>query len=64
MKYYVLAIEGGINPILDGPYETEDLRDDIGANLAATQDPLSDVTFAINVSEDGHLEIWTSSFGM
>jgi hypothetical protein len=26
-KYYLLAVEGGVEPFVQGPYETEDERD-------------------------------------
>ena len=62
MKYYVLSIEGGINPELTGPYTSEDDRDADGKGIHDNQDPDTDATFALDIDIDGTAEIYTCSF--
>jgi hypothetical protein len=63
MKHYVLAVEGGINPELFGPYEDEEIRDTVGRAMHGRQDPATDATFALDVDEGGQVRIETCSFG-
>ena len=63
VRHYVLAIEGGINPDLSGPYTDEAERDEVGRTIHAAQDPACDSTYAIDVAEDGTLSVENSAFG-
>ena len=63
MKFYVLAVEGGITPTLFGPYDDEEIRDTVGSAVHGRQDPATDATFALDVDEDGQVQIETCSFG-
>jgi hypothetical protein len=61
-KYYVLAVEGGINPELSGPFVTEAERDAAGAQIARAQDAESDMTFAADVDDQGNLSVLATTF--
>jgi len=62
VKYYVLSIEGGINPELVGPYDNEEHRDADGKAIHDDQDPDTDATFALDIDTDGTAEIYNCDF--
>ena len=62
-KHYVLAVEGGVHPELSGPFSTEADRDAEGKRVAAAQDRECDMTFALDIDDQGALSIGATSFG-
>jgi hypothetical protein len=52
-QYYVLTIEGGIEPTLSEGFDTEEERDEEARQLAHQQDTGCDSCFRIDVDEAG-----------
>jgi len=55
--YYLIAVEGGIEPSLHGPYDTIEERNEDAREIAKGQDPGSDGLFPLDQEDDGHLSI-------
>lgn len=55
--YYLIAVEGGIEPSLHGPYDTIEERDEDAQEIAKDQDPGSDGLFPLDQEDDGQLSI-------
>lgn len=55
--YYLIAVEGGIEPSLHGPYDTIEERDEDAREIAKDQDPGSDGLFPLDQEDDSHLSI-------
>jgi hypothetical protein len=62
VKHYVLAIQGGNDPALFGPYEDAEIRDTVGSAMRGRQNPSTDATFALDIDDDGTGQIKASSF--
>ena len=62
MSHWVLAVEGGINPRVHGPFSDAAERDVVGRKVHDAQDPACDATFAVEVDDPGMLRIETASF--
>jgi len=55
-KHYLIEVEGGIEPFAQGPFESEDERDQIAKEIHAKQDE-DDCLFWANVNERGVLTV-------
>jgi hypothetical protein len=53
-KYYLLEVEGGIEPIVHGPYNTEDERDNAARQIRRSQEE-DDGLFWAETDETGAL---------
>ena len=55
-KYYLIEVGGGVEPFAQGPFETEDERDEIGKEIHGMQDE-DDCLFWADVDERGVLTV-------
>ena len=55
-KFYLIEVEGGVEPFAQGPFETEDERDEIAKEIHARQED-NDGLFWANVDENGVLTV-------
>jgi hypothetical protein len=53
-KYYLLEVEGGVEPVVRGPYATEDQRDNAAKKIRRTQEE-DDGLFWAEIDETGAL---------
>ena len=53
-KYYLLEVEGGVEPIVRGPYGTEDEQDSAARKIRRTQEE-DDGLFWTEIDETGAL---------
>lgn len=56
MRYYLLGVEGGVEPFVQGPFQTEDERDDTAKQVHETQEE-DDSLFWADVDETGGLSV-------
>ena len=56
IKHYLIEISGGVEPFAQGPFETEDERDEIAKEIHAGQDE-DDSLFWADVNERGVLTV-------
>lgn len=56
IKYYLIEVSGGVEPFAQGPFETEDERDEIAKKIHAGQDE-DDFLFWADVNERGVLTV-------
>lgn len=55
-KHYLIVVGGGVEPIAEGPFRTEDERDDIAKKIHAGQDE-EDCLFWADVDDGGVLTV-------
>ena len=55
-KYYLIEVEGGIEPFAQGPFGTEDERDEIAREIRAGMDE-DDCLFWADIDERGVLTV-------
>lgn len=55
-RYYLIEVEGGVEPSIQGPFQTEDERDDAAKQIHAAQEE-DDGLFWADVDEDGGLTV-------
>ena len=55
-RYYLIEVEGGVEALADGPFETDDERDDAAKLIRATQGE-DDGLFWADVDERGTLTV-------
>ena len=56
IKHYLIEISGGVEPFAQGPFETENERDEIAKEIHAGQDE-DDCLFWADVNERGVLTV-------
>ena len=56
IKHYLIEVSGGVEPFAQGPFETEDERDEIAKEIHAGQDE-DDGLFWAAVNERGVLTV-------
>ena len=62
LKYYCVVMIGGLEPVLHGPYETEDFLDTVIKAVHASLDE-DDNLFGLGVDETCQVYAWTYSNG-
>lgn len=62
-KYYVLQIEGGIEPTLSQPFPTEDERDQYAKEVHKTDDPECDAVLWLDSSDEDDVTVGSYSGG-
>ena len=55
-KYYLIEVDGGVEPFAQGPFGTEDERDEIAKEIRARQNE-NGCLFWANVDERGALTV-------
>jgi hypothetical protein len=55
-KYYLIEVDGGVEPFAQGPFSTEDERDEIAKEIHASQNE-NDYLFWADVQESGVLTV-------
>ena len=55
-RYYLIEVEGGVEPVAQGPFETEQERDGIAKEIHASMDD-DDCLFWADVDERGVLAV-------
>lgn len=55
-KYYLIEVEGGVEPYAHGPFQTGDERDNAAKQIRATQEE-DDGLFWADVDENGELTV-------
>ena len=55
-KYYLIEVEGGVEPSAQGPFQTEDEHDEIAREIHAVMDE-DDCLFWADVDERGILTV-------
>ncbi len=55
-KYYLIEVAGGVEPFAQGPFETEDERDEIAKEIHSGQEE-DDCLFWADVDERGVLTV-------
>jgi hypothetical protein len=62
-KYYVLYIEGDVDPYLHGPFKTEDERDSVAKRLrAADRDDIKSGIYPLDCSPGPHIGTYSAAF--
>lgn len=61
-KYYLIEVEGGVEAFADGPFKTEDERDQVAKRIRTTQEE-DDGLFWADVDEDGVLTVGSYTAG-
>ena len=56
LNYYLIEVDGGVEPFAQGPFGTEDERDEIAKEIRARQNE-NDYLFWANVDERGVLTV-------
>ena len=62
IKHYLIEVSGGVEPFAQGPFETEDERDEIAKEIHAEQDE-DDRLFWADVNERGVLTVGSYTAG-
>lgn len=58
MKYYLIAVDGGVEPTVLGPFGSEEERKLTAIRVHSNQEP-EDSLFGAEVGESGELEVWS-----
>ena len=61
-KYYLIEVGGGVEPFAQGPFETEDDRDEIAKEIHANQED-NDCLFWADMDERGVLTVGSYTAG-
>lgn len=60
-KYYYLYIEGGVEPLVIGPFSTPDVRDDAAKARYREGHPDNDAVFGMDIATHGNPHVWEYS---
>ncbi len=61
-RYYLLAVEGGVEPSVQGPYQTEDERDHVAKQIRRRQEE-DDGLFRADIDEAAVLTVGAYTAG-
>lgn len=61
-RYYLIEVESGIEPFAQGPFETEDERDEVAKEIRAAMDE-DDCLFWADIDERGVLTVGSYDAG-